>query len=371
MTIGRRALAACLACCALVHGTTACAGPPAVERLEGPEGFRVGVFSDAVPGARSLTRGTAGTVFVGTRSQDVVYALVDADADGRAETVHTISEGLTDPNGVAFRDGDLYVAEIERLLRFDDIESRLGNPPAPVVVFDGLPPRRHHGWRYIGFGPDGWLYVGIGAPCNVCTQDDPLFASVARMRVDGSPPEVYASGVRNSVGFDWHPETRELWFTDNGRDYLGDDQPPDELNRASAAGEDFGFPYCHGGDIPDPKLGEGHPCSEFRAPAQKLGPHVAALGMRFYTGTMFPERYRGGIFIAEHGSWNRSTPIGYRVTAVRLEDGKAVSYEPFVQGWLDGDGAWGRPVDVLVMSDGALLVSDDQAGAVYRITYAR
>jgi glucose/arabinose dehydrogenase len=173
------------------------------------------------------------------------------------------------------------------------------------------------------------------------------------------------------VGFDWHPETRELWFTDNGRDYLGDDQPPDELNHAGAAGQDFGFPYCHGGDIPDPELGEGHPCSRFRAPAQKLGPHVAALGMRFYTGTMFPERYRGGIFIAEHGSWNRSTPIGYRVTSVRLEDGKAVSYEPFVQGWLEGDGAWGRPVDVLVMPDGALLVSDDQTGTVYRITYAR
>jgi glucose/arabinose dehydrogenase len=355
----------------LVGATAAGADALPIERLTVPAGFRVGVFSDAVPGARSLTRGTGGTVFVGSRVQDVVHALVDADGDGRAERVHTLTGGVKGPNGVAFRDGDLYVAEIERVLRFDDIESTLAHPPAPVVVFDGLPPRRHHGWRYIGFGPDDWLYLGIGAPCNVCKEANPLFASLARMRVDGSPPEVYAGGIRNTVGFDWHPESRELWFTDNGRDYLGDDQPPDELDVATAPGQDFGFPYCHGGDIPDPKFGKDRPCSDFRAPARKLGPHVAALGMRFYTGRMFPERWRGAIFIAEHGSWNRSTPIGYRVTSVRLQNGKAVSYEPFVEGWLDDDDVWGRPVDVLVMPDGALLVSDDKAGAVSRVTYAR
>jgi len=352
---------------------TACAEPPASETptldaLKLPPGFRITVFSDATPGARSLARGANGTVFVGTKSDGKVYGLVDADSDGRAETAYVIARDLDGANGIAFRDGDLYVAEHERLLRFDEIETRLADPPEPVVVFDGFPAEKHHGWRYLGFGPDGLLYVGIGAPCNVCERDDPIFATVARMRVDGSKPEVYASGVRNTVGFDWHPETGELWFTDNGRDHLGDDRPPDELNVATAAGQHFGFPFCHGGDLADPKFDE-RPCSDFRAPARKLGPHVAALGMRFYTATAFPPPYRGAVFIAEHGSWNRSTPIGYRVTVVRFEDGKPVSYEPFVEGWLaDGD-AWGRPVDVLVMPDGALLVSDDGAGVVYRITY--
>jgi len=341
---------------------------PRLETLKLPAGFRIAVFSDATPGARSLARGTKGTVFVGTKNDGTVYALVDGDGDGRAEAVHQIARELDGANGIAFRDGALYVAEHERVLRFDDIESRLADPPEPVVVYDGFPSEKHHGWRYIGFGPDGLLYVGIGAPCNVCDEEDAIFASIARMRVDGSAPEVYASGIRNTVGFDWHPETKALWFTDNGRDHLGDDRPPDELNVATGAGQDFGFPFCHGGDIPDPKF-DGRPCSDFRPPAQKLGPHVAALGMRFYGGSAFPPPYRGAVFIAEHGSWNRSTPIGYRVTVVRFADGKPVSYEPFVEGWLQDDDAWGRPVDVLVMPDGALLVSDDKAGAVYRIRY--
>jgi len=330
-----------------------------------------------VPGARSLALGSDGTVFVSTCSAcpaalmraGKVYALPDRDGDDRADEVITIASGLNVPNGVAFRDGALYVAEISRVLRFDSIEARLRDPPEPGVVYDGFPTERHHGWKSIAFGPDGKLYLQVGAPCNVCENADERFATIMRMNPDGSDLEVFARGVRNSVGRDWHPSTGELWFTDNGRDLLGDDRPPDELNRAPQAGLHFGFPYCHGGDIPDPQYGRERLCSEFTPPARRLGPHVAAIGMRFYTGTMFPEEYRNQVMIAEHGSWNRSVPIGYRVTLVRLEGNRAVSYEPFAEGWLQGREAWGRPADVLVMPDGALLVSDNRAGAVYRISY--
>jgi glucose/arabinose dehydrogenase len=248
------------------------------------------------------------------------------------------------------------------------IESRLDDPPDPIIVKDDLPKDRGHGWKFIAFGPDGKLYVPIGAPCNVCDPGDP-YASITRMDPDGSNFEIFARGVRNSVGFDWNPDTGDLWFTDNGRDWLGDDLPPDELNRAERAGQHFGFPYCHAGYIPDPIFGEARGCDEFASPVMNLGPHVAALGMRFYSGSMFPAEYRGQIFIAEHGSWNRADPIGYRLTLVKLENGTAASYQVFAEGWLRGGEAWGRPVDVLVMDDGALLVSDDQAGAIYRIAY--
>jgi len=226
-----------------------------------------------------------------------------------------------------------------------------------------------HGWKFIAFGPDGMLYVPIGAPCNVCLSDDPRYATITRMHRDGSGFEVYARGVRNSVGFDWHPLTRRLWFTDNGRDWLGDDQPPDELNFAPVQGLHYGFPHCHGGTIVDPEFGSPTSCQDYMAPVARLGAHVAALGMRFYTGQMFPEAYRGQIFIAEHGSWNRSQKTGYRVSLVRLDGNKAISYEPFAQGWLIGNSAWGRPVDVALMADGSLLVSDDQNGVIYRISY--
>ena len=344
------------------------AGLP-LDRIRLPQGFHIELYAYPVPSARSLTLDGAGTVFVGTR-EDRVYALRDRDGDHRAEEVLVVAKGLNSPNGVAVKDGDLYVAEISRVLRFDDIEDHLPNPPAPAVVSDAFPRDAHHGWKFIAFGPDGKLYVPVGAPCNVCLRDDPVYAAINRMNADGTGLELYASGVRNTVGFDWHPVTHELWFTDNGRDYLGDNAPPDELNRASAQGMHFGFPFCQGGDIPDPELGENHPCSDYVPPVQKLGPHVAALGMRFYTGTMFPEAYRGQIVIAEHGSWNRSTRIGYRLMLVRLQGNKAVSYEPFAEGWLSNGSVWGRPVDVLVMPDGALLVSDDYAGAVYRISWA-
>jgi glucose/arabinose dehydrogenase len=293
----------------------------------------------------------------------VVYAIPTA---GRPRV---IARRLNSPNGVAFRDGALYVAEISRILRFDDIEARLGNPPAPAVVSDRFPGDGAHGWKFIAFGPDGWLYVPVGAPCNICEPPTPLHQTITRLRPDGSGLEVFARGVRNSVGFDWHPGTKTLWFTDNGRDWMGDDQPPDELNHAPRSGMNFGFPYCHGRDLPDPEHGRKHACSEFTPPARELGAHVAALGMRFYTGGMFPPEYRQQIFVAEHGSWNRSTPIGYRVSLIRLDGDRVVKYEVFAEGWLRNGRPWGRPVDVLVMPDGALLVSDDHAGAIYRISH--
>ncbi|MBI4397014.1 MAG: sorbosone dehydrogenase family protein [Elusimicrobia bacterium] len=338
-----------------------------------PPGFRIERYAEDVPGARSMALSPRGILFVGTRDEGNVYALLDTDGDQKADRVNILARGLNRPNGVAFRGGDLYVAEVHRVIRYDGIEDRLADPPDPVVVNDDFPSDPAHGWKFIRFGPDGKLYVPVGAPCNVCEPDNPLHASLTRMNADGTGLEVYAKGIRNTVGFDWHPVSKDLWFTDNGRDRLGDDRPPDELNRAPEKGMHFGFPYCHGKDVADPRFGRSHACRDSTAPAAELGPHVAALGMRFYTGRMFPDEYRDRIFIAEHGSWNRSAPIGYRVTAVRVNpDQSASDYRVFAEGWLNADGkAWGRPVDVLVMPDGALLVSDDRAGAVYRIDYRK
>ena len=341
-----------------------------VDAIQLPDGFEIEVWADDVPNARSLTRSPSGTIFVGTRSNGRVYALPDANGDLVPDAVHVIASGLNMPNGVAFRNGSLFVAEVNRILRFDEIEANLTSPPEPVVVRDDLPTETHHGWKFIAFGPDGKLYVPIGAPCNVCEQSDERFATICRMNPDGSEFEVYAHGIRNTVGFTWHPTSGDLWFTDNGRDWLGDDLPPDELNRADAAGLHFGFPYCHAGTVLDPDFGQGRTCDEFTPPARALGPHVAALGLRFYTGDSFPAEYQGQIFLAEHGSWNRSSKIGYQVSLVRLEGNEVVSYEPFATGWLRGDEVTGRPVDLLVLPDGSLLVSDDAAGVIYRIRYA-
>lgn len=341
-----------------------------LDTLQLPPGFEISIYAADVPGARSLTLSENGTLFVGTRRSSV-YAITDENGDQQADQVRVIASNLNSPNGVAFRDGALYVAELGRVLRYDNIEASLDNPPVPALVRDGfyVGDGGLHAWKFIAFGPDGKLYVPVGVPCNVCVEDA-AYGIIARMNPDGSELETFASGVRNTVGFDWHPETGELWFTDNGRDWMGDDQPPDELNHAPEIGLHFGFPYCHGGTIPDPDFGARRACDEFTPPATNLGPHVAALGMRFYTGAMFPETYTNQIFIAEHGSWNRTTPIGYRVSLVRLDEtGQVLAYEPFVEGWLQPGGAWGRPVDVLVMPDGALLVSDDLAGAIYRISY--
>jgi glucose/arabinose dehydrogenase len=334
-----------------------------------PPGFSISIYASNVPGARSLALSPSGVLFVGTRQLGRVYAVVDRNHDMRADDVITIADGLDLPNGVAVRNGDLYVAEVHRILRYPQIEDRLKSPPDPEIVFDGFPKDRHHGWKFIRFGPDGRLYVPVGAPCNVCRKDDSIYATITRMNPDGSGFEIFANGVRNSVGFDWNPQTDVLWFTDNGRDWLGDDQPPDELNRAPVKGLHFGFPFCHGGVVPDPEFGSDRVCSQFTPPVVRLDAHVAPLGMRFYTGGMFPRVYQNQIFIAEHGSWNRSHKVGYRITLVRLQGDRALSYEPFAQGWLIGDYEWGRPVDLAIMADGSMLVSDDQNGVIYRITY--
>jgi len=342
-----------------------------LDQIRLPPGFTIELVA-RVPGAREMTFGANGTLFAGSTDGRVYAIAADSmtpDAQ-RAPVVRVIASELREPVGIAFRGGALYVSAVSRILRFDDIERRLDRPPAPVVVSDRFPTESHHGRKFIAFGPDGKLYVPVGAPCNICEPDRDRYANIMRMDADGSNLETFARGIRNSVGFDWDPRTRELWFTSNGRDYLGDDAPPDTLNHARAGGEDFGFPYCHAGTIADPEFGGRPPCRAFEVPAQRLGAHVAALGMRFYTGTQFPQRYRGQIFIAEHGSWNRSSKVGYRVTVVSLDAaGKAVAYEPFAEGWLQGQRAWGRPADVAVAPDGTLLISDDTAGAIYRVRY--
>ncbi|MBI5906305.1 MAG: sorbosone dehydrogenase family protein [Deltaproteobacteria bacterium] len=315
-----------------------------------------------------MALGERGTLFVGTRKGEV-YAVPPGGTTKESRRVVAIARGLRSPNGVAIRNGALYVAEIHRVLRYDAIESRLSDPPRPVVVNEGFPTDGHHGWKFIRFGPDGKLYVPVGAPCNVCERSDPRYAAIHRMNPDGTGLELFASGVRNTVGFDWNPETKELWFTDNGRDWMGDDLPPDELNRAPRTGLHFGFPYTHGKFLPDPDFGGRGKPAGFTPPELELPAHSASLGMRFYQGAMFPSAYRGGIFIAEHGSWNRSNPVGYRVTFVRLEGNRAAGYEPFAEGWLSDGKAWGRPVDVQELPDGSLLVSDDKAGMIYRISY--
>ncbi len=354
---------------AFLSAAPGCAAEPRLTGIRLPPGFRISAYA-AVPHARSMTLGAKGTLFVGTRHGEV-YAVPPGETPDGARRIVTVARGLHSPNGVAFRDGALYVAEIDRVIRFDRIEDRLSDPPLPVVVNDRFPKDEHHGWKFIRFGPDGMLYVPVGAPCNVCERSDPRYASIMRMRPDGTGLAVFASGVRNTVGFDWNPETKELWFTDNGRDGMGDDVPPDELNRAPREGLHFGFPYLHGKAIPDPEFGAKGKGRTFTPPVLELPAHVASLGMRFYAGTMFPAEYRGGIFIAEHGSWDRSTKIGYRVEFVRLAGNRVVRREVFAEGWLEGQEAWGRPVDVQVMPDGALLVSDDRAGMIYRISYRR
>jgi glucose/arabinose dehydrogenase len=371
----------------------AAAAPP-IEKLKVPPGFKVSVYAYPVPGARSMARGDKGTLFVGTRNNtNGVYAIVDADNDGHADSISMPITGLNKPNGVAFRDGALYVGEKTRIVRYDAIEDHLKDPPAPVVFSDGHPEGKQHGFRYLAFGPDGWLYFGAGAPCNICDheKDEPRYASIQRVSPDGKTLETYASGVRNTVGFDWDPQTKELWFTDNGRDWLGGDDfakiPSDELDHAPKKGLHFGYPFCHQGDIPNPGKQEttlkgadmpvdapADACSKYEPPVIKLDPHVAALGMKFYTGAMFPPEYKNAILIAQHGSWNRPNddPTGYRLMVARPEAKDETRYQPFMTGFLAGttqSSAWARPVDILQMPDGSILVSDDKLGAIYRVTY--
>ena len=341
-----------------------------LDTLQMPTGFKIHTYAEDVVNARSLEMSPNGTLFVGTRGEGKVYALRDTNADYHADVQYELARGLKMPNGVAFRDGDLYVAERSRILRFPDIEKRLDDPGEPEVVYDQYPTENHHGWKYIAFGPDGKLYVPVGAPCNIC-ESDSIYASITRINPDGTGLEIVQHGVRNTVGFDWHPETGDLWFTDNGRDMMGDNIPECELNHAPRDGMHFGYPYCHAGDVPDPEFGDKYACSEFTAPVELVGPHVAPLGMKFYTGDMFPPEYRNQIFLAEHGSWNRSKKSGYKVTLVRLDGNRSVAEEDFIEGWLyeEEDDVWGRPVDVEQMADGSLLISDDYANAIYRLYY--
>lgn len=373
MQVLRRILALLLLVAAVLPATRALAADLPLERIQLPPGFSIALWAQ-VENPREMTLGRTdadgGTLFVGSGRAGKVHA-VRFDGALQVKDVRTIASGLKIPMGVAYKDGNLYVSAVSRIVRFDDIERQLDRPPVPVVVTDKLASETHHGGKFLAFGPDGKLYVPTGAPCNVCEPDPRRYAQIARMNPDGSDFEVFAQGIRNSVGFDWDPRTRELWFTDNGRDLLGDEVPPDELNHAARAGLNFGYPYCHGGDLADPEFGAKRRCDEFTPPARKLGPHVASLGMRFYTGTQFPAPYQGQIFIAEHGSWNRSHKIGYRISVVRLQGNQAVGYETFASGWLQGESVWGRPADLQVLPDGSLLVADDYAGAIYRVTYRK
>ena len=361
----------------VIYAQQAKSSAPPVLRLDTiklPEGFSIAVWAQGVKNARQMALGAKGTVFVGSNQAGLVHAVVDTDGDHKADKTYVIAKGLQQPSGVAFRDGALYVADISKIYRFDDIEAHLATPPKPVLITSEYPTETHHGWKFIAFGPDGWLYVPVGAPCNVCDKrgENPVFATVTRIKPDGTGREVWAHGIRNSVGFDWHPATKGLFITSNGRDMMGDDVPPDTLNYAPKAGMDFGFPYCHGGDVPDPEFGAKRPCTEFTKPAQKLGAHVAAIGARFYTGTAFPAEYRNQLFIAEHGSWNRTTPVGYRITVVTTDaQANVTGYKPFAEGWLQAGQAWGRPADVQPLPDGSLLVSDDKSDVIYRIAYAK
>ena len=343
-----------------------------VSFIKVPDGFHIEVYADNVDGAREMTLSPNGIIYVGTRNGKV-HAVLDRNNDHVADTVITILKGLNSPNGVAWRDGSLYVGEINRVTRYDDIDNHLDNPPTPVVINDQFPSDQHHGQKYIAFGPDGKFYIPVGAPCNICEPDPRRYANLQRMDADGNNREIYATGIRNTVGFDWDPETGDLWFTDNGRDLLGDNKPPDELNHTTKSGQNFGYPYLHGNDIWDPQYGDkGKNMNvDFTTPAQELDPHVASLGMHFYRGHMFPAKYHHQIFIAEHGSWNRSEKIGYRVTLVTLDQNrKPITYEPFAEGWLQGSNTVvGRPVALLELPDGSLLVSDDYGDRIYRIWY--
>ena len=339
-----------------------------LAKLKVPAGFNIEVYAAGMANARSLAEGDKGTVFVGSRTVDKVYGIVNKDGK---RSVKIVASGLYRPNGVAFKNGTLYIAELSKISKIDKVEDNLDSPPKPTMIYDNLPKDEAHGWKFIAIGPDNKLYIPVGQPGNNVLHDD-AHGQIRRINLDGTGAEVVALGVRNSVGFDWNPENKQMYFTDNGRDWMSEDVPEDKLNHLTKVGENFGVPYCYQGNIPDPEFGWGHSCSEFTPPAGLMGPHAAALGMRFYTGNMFPKSYKNTIFVARHGSWNRSKKFGGDVVAVKLnKDGTVKSMEPFLTGFLEDNKYVGRPVDVMQMKDGSLLVSDDWNGAVYRITYGK
>ena len=337
-----------------------------VDKLKVPAGYKIEVWASGIGNARSLTMGDKGTVFVGSRLLDKVYAVVDK---GGKREVKVIASGLYRPNGVAFSKGTLYIAELSQISKIDNIEDKLDNPPKPAVIYTDLPKDEAHGWKYLRAGPDGKLYFQVGAPCNICMPDD-KHAQIRRINTDGSGAEVIARGIRQVVGMDWQPGTNLLYFSENQRDWLSEDIPQDKLNRISNPGKDnFGFPYCHQGNIADPEFGWGHSCDEFTKPMGLMGPHAAVLGLRFYTGNMLPSDARGAIILARHGSWNRSVKLGGDVVVVRLnKDGTVKSVDPFVTGFLQNNNYVGRPVDVQVMKDGSILISDDWNGAIWHVS---
>lgn len=342
-----------------------------LESIRLPPGFHITLYADHVTNARQMALSPAGIVYVGSRSSSKVYALIPNATKTQAEKVLVVADHLNMPNGVAYHQGSLYVAELNQILRYDNIDTTYDKAPRPTIINSSFPKDTEHGWKFIRIGPDNHLYIPIGAPCNICHQENPRYATIMRMKLDGSDLKIYAHGVRNSVGFDWHPDDKTLWFTDNGRDWLGDNSPPDELNHAPRAGMHFGFPFVHGKGLADPQFGRNIDHQLFTPPAFELGPHVAALGMSFYTGNQFPVSYHHHIFIPEHGSWNRSQKLGYRIMLVKIKGNTAISYEPFATGWLQDNGVvWGRPVATLILADGSMLVSDDYANAIYRIAYA-
>lgn len=339
-----------------------------LETLRLPPGFQISVFAE-LTNPRQLAISDSGIVYAGSFRAGNLYGVIDADSDGTADKVVTIDRDLLLPTGVAVRNGDLYVGAVNKLLVYRNIDQTVEATPEPFVLYDELPEETTHGWKYLGFSPKGNLFFNVGAPCNVCEKENPWFATIMNLDLDRKPlqPEIFASGVRNTVGFTWHPDTDVLWFTDNGRDLLGNDTPSCELNRAPEAGLHFGFPYMHASTVIDPEFGA--PTFPVEPPVVELGPHVAPLAIRFYTGTMFPEQYRGKIFIAEHGSWNRTPEAGhtgYNITMVNPETGATTI---LIDGWLQDNVAWGRPTDILEMPDGSLLIADDYGNVIYRLSY--
>jgi glucose/arabinose dehydrogenase len=338
-----------------------------VAKLKAPQGFKIELYAAGVDNARTLRQGDNGTVFVSSRIKDKIHAIVDKN--GKRE-VKVIASVLHRPNGIVLHNGTLYIAELSQISKIENIESNLDNPPKPTVIFSDLPKEEAHGWKFLTVGPDNKLYFQVGAPCNICMPSE-RHATIYRLNLDGSGLEVVAKGIRQIVGMDWHPVSKQLYFTENSRDWLSEDIPEDKLNRVAQPGKDnFGFPYCHQGNIPDSEFGWGHSCDEFTKPLALLGPHTAPLGMRFYTGSQFPADYRNQIIVARHGSWNRTNKIGGDLVLIKLNpDGTFGSMEPFVTGFIENNNYVGRPADVMVMKDGSLLVSDDYNGAVYRISY--
>ncbi|GGP61011.1 PQQ-dependent sugar dehydrogenase [Shewanella saliphila] len=341
-----------------------------LNKIQLPQGFSIDIYADNIENARQMALGEKGTVFVGSRKAGNVYALIDSNQDFKADKQIVIAKDLFMPSGLAFHNGSLYVAEVDKIWRYPNIENSLPDIPTPELVYDKLPNKAHHGWKFIAFGPDGHLYIPVGAPCNVCESQLP-FASILKLNIDTKQTTIVAKGVRNSVGFDFHPVSGDLWFTDNGRDMMGDDLPDDELNHVTQTGQHFGFPYVHNTVIHDPDFSNTKTAKLNTPPALTLGAHVAALGMEFYQGTQFPPTYHHSIFIAQHGSWNRTNKVGYRIMQVVVEGNKVIDYQPFATGWLEGEQSWGRPVDVMTLTDGSILVSDDFANAVYRISYIK